>query len=353
MKNLHKNSSLTGKKLLSLSLAALLSTGSIYSACAADQSAQKPLTDSHAMKSAQKQTISPDYIGWNDPAMQQVAVFSGQALLRHLSIANNALTKKDLGLAKGSLTAARDFAESLKKMIPFMRITEEIKDSQGNILQAKAGYILDDMLPVYENLEQLELYAPELKSKVNTKNTKKDKASGVHEEELFEASETTVYLPVLYVTSLIDNALSALDRKNPDIDTAKVAVDKALNSLTGIVTSADVVEAPNSAKHKTNASKTESPLVRSELVRVKQSIAFAENLQKEARHDPKDIYASIKDALAIVDKLLNSNLIDANDRTRLETIKKAIQKINANVNDTAAYAEVRSLLEPITDNPGE
>ena len=356
MKNTHKNSSFAGKKLLTLSLAALLSSGSMYSVFAADPGLQKPVTSSHLMKSSHKQNTSPDYSGWNEPAMQYVAVHSGKALLRHLSAANQALTKKNISSAKASLTAAQDFAVSLKKMIPFTRISEEIRDSKGNILQIKYGYLLDDMLPVYENLEQLNLYAPELKSRVATKNTPENKTPGTHVEELFEAADTTVYLPVLHVSGLIDNALAALDRKNADINTAKVAVEKALNSLTGIITTTtgtNALPTQSSGNKNSDSAKSVSPMIRAELIRVKQSIAFAENLQKEARHDPQYIYSSIKDALTIVDKLLSSSTLNADTRSKLEAIKKGIEKINADVNDTAAYTEVRSLLEPLTDNPGE
>ncbi len=353
MKNTHQNSSFTGKKLLTLSLAALLSSGSMYSVFAAAPAAQKPVTSSHLMKASHKENANPNYSGWDEPAMKYVAVHSGKALLRHLSAAHQALTEKNISSAKASLTAAQDFAVSLKKMIPFTRISEEIKDSKGNILQIKYGYLLDDMLPVYENLEQLDLYAPELKSRVATRKTPENKTSAAHVEELFEAEDTTVYLPVLHVSSLIDNALAALDRKNADINTAKVAVEKALNSLTGIITSTNVLQTQSSGNKNSDSAKPVSPMIRAELIRAKQSIAFAENLQKEARHDPQYIYSSIKDALTIVDKLLSSGTVSTDTRSKLEAIKKGIEKINADVNNTAAYAEVRSLLEPLTDNPGE
>ncbi len=366
MKNTSQNSSITNRKLLSLSLAALLSSGSFYSASAAEHMAQKPVTASPASQTKQAQNINADYLGWYIPAMQKVAVFSGQALLRHLSAASKALENKNIDKAKISLTAANDFAESLKKMIPFTRITDEVKDSNGNILQIKEGYLLDDLLPVYENIEQLDFYAPELTEKVSIKHghkqqtraQEKQKKSSAKKadnkaEELFEASDTTVYLPVLNVDGLINNALSAVTRKNPDINTAKVAVKKALNSLTAVVAREDFLQTPKTAKQKTQTEKKETSLIRSELIRVKQSIAFAENLQKEARHDPQYIYASVDDAITIVDKLLSSSSLKSETRTKLEVIKKAIQKIKTNVNDTAAYSEVRSLLEPLTDNPGE
>jgi len=98
---------------------------------------------------------------------------------------------------------------------------------------------------------------------------------------------------------------------------------------------------------------TVAPQVRSELVRVKQNVAFAENLQMEAKHDPQDIYRAIDDSIGIVEKLLASSSLSQELKGKLEAVKAGLSRIKHNINDKAAYSEVRSLLEPLADNPGE
>lgn len=93
--------------------------------------------------------------------------------------------------------------------------------------------------------------------------------------------------------------------------------------------------------------------MRAELTRVKQNVAFAENLQLEAKHDPQDIYKALDNALAITGKLLSSGSLDLGLKNKLTEIHSGIQTIKANINDAAAYKKVRALLEPLTDNPGE
>ncbi len=102
-----------------------------------------------------------------------------------------------------------------------------------------------------------------------------------------------------------------------------------------------------------NISQRITPEIRSELVRVKQSVAFAENLQIEVKHDPQDIYKGLDNSLSILDQLLASSSLNPEVRDKLKSIKSGVQKIRRNLNDTAAYTEVRGLLEPMTNNPSE
>jgi len=102
-----------------------------------------------------------------------------------------------------------------------------------------------------------------------------------------------------------------------------------------------------------DASQQLTPELRSELTRVKQSVAFAENLQQEGKHNPRDVYKSLDDATSVLDRLLASKSLAPEVRGKLESIKSGIQTIMGNLDDTTAYTAVRGLLEPMTDNPGE
>lgn len=161
----------------------------------------------------------------------------------------------------------------------------------------------------------------------------------------------------LHLFSLVKELILGLFKMKNSNKNSSIVSHKLLSiGLVALLSTGSVYSvfaADSGSQTKTPSADQVTHLIRAELTRAKQSIAFAENLQKEAEHDPQDIYASIKDALAIVDKLLSTHSLNPDTRAKLNSVKKGILKINANVNDTAAYAEVRGLLEPITDNPGE
>lgn len=341
--------------------------GSSLSVMADDKDAIKAKTSE---KTLTERSIRTTFHGWKDPVMGHIAVYSGQALIRHLQMAKTTLEEKKLGEAKGALTAAKDFAGGLQKMIPFLVVVDQVKDAKGKVLESADGVVVDDMLPVYKNLDQMEIYAPELAKKargklkeahMQVKAGKKKQAAEKLDEVIDDITATTVYMPVIYVSKEVNQALKALDSKEPNTKAAKADINAALNSLIAASVSIDIMKKPKGVFGKVKAknqtahqnAKGVSPAVRAKLVRVKQSVAFAENMQIEAKHDPQDIYQALDNASVIVNKILATDSLTADVKTKLESVKTGIKTIKANLNDKSAYAKVRKLLEGLMDNPGE
>ena len=341
--------------------------GSSFSVMADDKKTMKAKSSEKVLT---ERSISSSFPGWKDPVMGNIAVYSGQALIRHLQMAKATLEEKKLGEAKGALTAAKDFAGGLRKMIPFLVVVDQVKDAKGKVLESADSIVVDDMLPVYKNIDQMEIYAPELAKKARgklkeaqklVKAGKKKQAGEKLDEVIDDITATTVYMPVIYISKEVNQALKALDGKEPNTKVAKADINAALNSLVAASVDIDIMKKPKGVADKAKAknqatqqsSKEISPAVRAKLTRVKQSVAFAENMQIEAKHDPQDIYQGLDNASVIVNKILATDSLAADVKTKLESVKAGIKTIKANLNDKLAYAKVRKLLEGLTDNPGE
>jgi hypothetical protein len=187
----------------------------------------------------ERETVA-QYAGWEDPDMAHIAVHGGRALLRHVQAAHAALQENKVGEARAALTAAEDFAQGLQLMMPYSIVVESIRNAKHELLASGTGVIVDDLLPIYANLDEMSEYAPELAAKAKAKldeaakhvqKGEKEKAAQKLEEVAAEISSTTVYLPVLYVEAQVKAARHALDQDPPDTKTAKSAVDNAMLSL--------------------------------------------------------------------------------------------------------------------------
>jgi hypothetical protein len=180
------------------------------------------------------------YLGWDDPDMARVAVHGGRALLRDLRAAHAAVEQGKLGTARPDLTAAKDFAEALQLMIPYTVVVDRIRNAKNELLSSTSGLIVDDLLPIYANLDEMAEFAPELAHKAKTKldeavkqmhKGEKKKAAAKLDEVAADISSTAVYLPVLYVENQVKVARRALDQEKPDTAVARGAIDNALASL--------------------------------------------------------------------------------------------------------------------------
>ncbi len=183
------------------------------------------------------------YPGWEDPAMARTAAYSGRALLHHLHSAQQALDLGQLDKGKKLLSAAGNLAAGIRTMMPFSVLVDQIKDAKGRILSTDSTIQTDSFLPIYRNLDVMELYTPELatKSRDKIENAENQAKKGKHKEAVAtldevaaDISTTQVYLPVLTVQQRIDNALAALDSDPSDVIEAQEQIDIALSSLVGI-----------------------------------------------------------------------------------------------------------------------
>jgi hypothetical protein len=190
-------------------------------------------------QTAERETVS-HYEGWEDPDMARVAVHGGRALLRHVEAAQAALDEKKVDEARTALTAADDFAKGLQLMIPYTVVVDSIRNAKHELTTSSTGLVVDDLLPIYANLEEMAEFAPEVAKKAkakldeaarHAKAGEKTKAAKKLEEVATDIAATTVYLPVLYVQDQVEAAIKALDKKPADKAAAKSDVDKAMDSL--------------------------------------------------------------------------------------------------------------------------
>lgn len=216
-------------KLLAVSLAVLL--GATYSPyAAAEQAATATETAEHI-----------NFPGWENPFMGHIAYYSGQLLVQHLQAAQQALADGKVKEAKKALDAARALAAGLRDMMPFTVVVDQINDTKGDLLASDSAIMVGDLVPIYKSLEQMALYAPQLAKsssdklkEVEAKARTGDKQAALNklDETAKAITDTTVYMPVLYVSAQIDSARQALKTDKPDIKTVQADISHALDSLT-------------------------------------------------------------------------------------------------------------------------
>lgn len=184
------------------------------------------------------------YRGWGDPAMTEIAVNSGRALINHLMTARALLDDGNVKQARSALIASREFADAIERMMPYLTVVEEMLDASDRLVQEKIEALSTDLLPIYASIDEMTVYAPEVANTAHgmLKQAEKHASSGdskqaakVLREAASEVSEHTVYLPVSYVEQQIRVAQNALGHEKPDLPAAKDAVNRSLDSLKVVV----------------------------------------------------------------------------------------------------------------------
>jgi hypothetical protein len=200
----------------------------------------------NAAEKADTELDSVTYSGWGDPAMAQIAVDSGRALIDHLTTARTLLDSEKIEQARSALLASKEFAGAIVRVMPYLTVVEEMMDAGDRVVEDKVDALKTDLLPIYASLDELAVFAPEAAQRTRgmIKQAQKhaeagDKARAVKElkEAADEVSQHTVYLPVEFVQQQVRVARHALDQKQPDVKTAKTAVQRALDSLVVVVDS--------------------------------------------------------------------------------------------------------------------
>jgi hypothetical protein len=191
---------------------------------------------------------SVTYSGWGNPAMAHIAVTSGRALIDHLMTARALLDTSQYDQARSALVASKEFADAIQRIMPYLTVAEELRNTSDKLVEEKVDVLPTDLLPIYASLDEMAVFAPEAahKSTDMVKQAQKhaeagDKARAAKElkEAAAEVAQHTVYLPVDYVDQQVRVAQHALDQKQPDVKTAKTAVEHAVHSLIVVV---DAVE---------------------------------------------------------------------------------------------------------------
>ena len=179
--------------------------------------------------------------GWSSPGMQQIAAHSGREIIRHLNDARATLEKNESGKALGEVIAANKLNDSVMQSMPYVNVKEDIFNARGKLAQQDTGRFYDDLLPIYAQLDDMEVFAPEVAKKargklkaaeeMSRKNQTKEAADKL-KEVMDDVSATTVFLPVGYVHGQLGAAQNALSEKHRDVAIAKTAINNALKSLT-------------------------------------------------------------------------------------------------------------------------
>lgn len=257
-----KSQSVFSKNILSLTVATLLGVGTAYPVYATTMPTSKtPATQKSSSDTMHRDktgtgnhsvtVISDSYPGWNDPVMANIAVYSAHAMIHRLQTAKDDLAAHKDQAAKTALQQARNFSEGVHTMMPFIATLDQVKNARGKILTSKKAVFIENMLPIYASVDQMEFYAPDLAHRVrkelkgvekHVRNDERQQAGKQLDNIVDDISGTAVYLPVLYVQDQTDVALRDLQQKKPDTRDATRKIDNALDSLVTIGAGAITLE---------------------------------------------------------------------------------------------------------------
>lgn len=191
--------------------------------------------------------------GWANPDMARAAAESGRALVDHLRAAKAFLAVSSIVGARSELIVAHDFSAALKRDMPFLEVSESVRNAQKNLVAGNTEIAYDDLLPIYANLDDMQVYAPELarQERNKVKHAEAQARSGntraaaqALTDVANELETTTVYLPLDYVNKEIQLARTALQGSHPNLKTAQQSVNNAMGSL--VAEKVRVLALPNS-----------------------------------------------------------------------------------------------------------
>lgn len=250
MPNIKKNWGLVNRILLAVTLLAMVA------ACSGRK--QTALLDNEAglggqLKDKTLKRISEErYAGWKDPALAPAAMYSGRILLANLAMAERALSAFEADESRKYLNAARELAVNLKTIMPLTIAVDEVRDADGEYLGTMDSEETDTMLPIYQSLHQMEIFAPELAKKSRFApfaDNNAETGSLPPEQKMAPLAEdilaNMICLPVTHVSEKIDNALAAMDETPVNFTQAREHVDQALGSLVALAKNAFIVKENN------------------------------------------------------------------------------------------------------------
>lgn len=184
--------------------------------------------------------------GWDSPNMQKIAAHSGNEIVHHLAAAHDAIEKGNSGKALGEVEAANRLNDSVMQSMPYTDVQEDVFNAKGKLAQEETGRFYDDLLPIYAELDDMEVYAPQVaqqargkvkEAETMTRKGQNTEAATKLKEVMDDISATAIFLPVGYVHGQLEAAQNALSEQHRDVATAKTAIDNALKSLTAFTES--------------------------------------------------------------------------------------------------------------------
>lgn len=219
-------------KPIALGLALVLASSAAFSTARAQD------------KNITTETSLSQYVGWGDPEMAQIAINSGRALLQDLRSASALLDEGRVSQARAALYTSHEFSAAIERMMPYLVVVRRMKDLSQKVVEEEADVFSADLLPIYASLNDLEIYAPKVAQKTrrmvqqagrHAAKGNKQRAANVLKEAADIVARQTVYLPVEYVDMQVNAALYAVSQPKPDTAVAKLAVNRAVDSLTTVV----------------------------------------------------------------------------------------------------------------------
>ena len=172
--------------------------------------------------------------GWTEPGAKSAAILAGRALLAHLQDARGALKEGCTLQARNALAASEGLAKAIEGMTVRVAVIDELQDPQDRVTVEDIHVSHDDLLPVYENVDELQVYVPEAARQAQPQPARQGSspgAGGALREVRDVVATGTVYLPVGEVDHQIQAAQKALDSTPPDVTVAEQALEQAVGSL--------------------------------------------------------------------------------------------------------------------------
>lgn len=244
------NTSRTKRVASGVLMAGAVATALTTAGLPAWAASQKAPADTAQKKLTETVTMSG---GWASPEMARLAESSGRLLLHRIDAAADMIKTGDYKYAHRELDGALDTAGAIKTMMPFLVVVDQIKGAKNKLVAEGTEFLRDDLLPIYGQLDEMALFAPEVAQKARQQVTnaeekadagKKSEAAKTLDSAIETITSTTVYMPVDYVYGQVAAARRALYSPEPDSLSAQRALDNARKSLIAVVTT--VEEEPQS-----------------------------------------------------------------------------------------------------------
>lgn len=177
---------------------------------------------------ARRQYIIVEYEGWLNPTMVDVASHASDYLVSHLSTTASDLQKEKYHKSQNDLSTIQIYIKSIAARIPNAAVLVQIVSPEHDLVHGSASLFFTSQLPRFITVTKYEKNQWVLQKRV-------PKAAATLLKNHTEIFGAAVYLPLGYVSAMVDTAHNNLQGKSPDVQAAKAAVEDALESLTSVV----------------------------------------------------------------------------------------------------------------------
>lgn len=184
-----------------------------------------------------------------NPKTARIAADTGRTLVDDMHQALKDLNVGDTALARAQVKRSLNLADVIETLLPYTSVAEKVTDQQGKVESQTVEEFHDALLPIYADIDEMQVYAPKAAAKArqhleeSDKHMKAGNPQAAKESLRLVAEDITthtVYLPVGTVRSHLKAAMDTLEKKEPDTAAAKKAVESALGSVTVFVDEMDV-----------------------------------------------------------------------------------------------------------------